>query len=972
MAQTVSTKFLNAQDAPANLPVARVELVLGDYANASAYGSSASASGEDASGNYPAAGAIDGDRTELNVGPASGADNFIGKSSWRSAAAPSTIPQTLDITFAQSRTINRLKLYHLSAHALSSFKFSYWDGSGFVDFASTADLGIGTIFTTTGQLDIVNFDDISTAKVRLTVYNTAVASDKANVVELEAYRVIDVTERVRGVRVSRQRDYKLANPMAATVHLDCINTDRFFSISHSPTAAEEANGFVNPELRPNIQIHVHFGFNLYDGAPETAPAIVAYLDSISPSPGGRTCKISGRDGMKPLLNRVDSSNLKTNVDIADAIRYILNRSNVSNYEMSLDSTSIVLPYFFTDQEDHLTTVRDLVQASGDATFFFNESGTAVFKFYTGQLPLAFIYPIQAAWSVGAFFGNMTVDGSNQLALNVQKTTPKTSNNSGFITASVATTPSNRSVRVVAQSFQLPYDTTLTNVTFTVHYAVPPATPTTGTFRIWSDNNGQPSSTVLFSQSVPTPVGSDVTLTVNVSPNLSLVGGIYWYGLVMTDTITIASTIGKADLNVTAPAQTAPTLPAPYPNTLAQGTNATVWTVFNCTNPPLTFPNPSPVKNLGVYTFRQATGSGTWTSAPLDTGTSTLSYTPLGIIYALNGNPASNLTVYTRSSANGISWTPYITTTSNFQPRSPVQRYLQVLISFTQSVLTGFSITVSSLQINWIGGSGDPKYPPAPSSFTFDYNSNLIAVDQELADNLGGDTSIINDVTAQASPLRLTGSNSDTVWQGTVGNPPANISGTAPLPITVGVPITIQPYISGGMDTSFMLGANPSAAALSFGGGGAATWSFTQINPTLPVLVITPTVTGTITDLRIIGKVFSNETIQQVAVTQNAQSIQLYGDRKQSVQNKWIPTAQLAQAIAANIVSVFKDPFSYIPAFTVQPTFSIQIGDRVTVHDVNLDVEADYVAVGIDHDFQIGVDSFSVQTTGKLLAVPEGF
>src|SRR5690349_5044155 len=97
---SASSRFNDAQAASINQVAQRTYLVLGNYAAASA--ASASASGSDGSGNYPPAGAIDGDRTEINVGAASTADNDIGRSSWRSAVAPSVTPQTLTIDMGSS------------------------------------------------------------------------------------------------------------------------------------------------------------------------------------------------------------------------------------------------------------------------------------------------------------------------------------------------------------------------------------------------------------------------------------------------------------------------------------------------------------------------------------------------------------------------------------------------------------------------------------------------------------------------------------------------------------------------------------------------------------------------------------------------------------------------------------------------------------------------------------------------------
>ncbi len=237
---SVTNAFKTAQAADANILISKVQLVLGNYASAPGYSSTASASGSDGSGNYPASGAIDGDRTEINVGAATGADNDVGLSSWRSATAPSVTPQTLDVTFTQSRTVNRIKLYHLS-----------WNGSAYVDFASTSDLAIGTTFVTTGTLDTIDFPDVTTTIIRLTINDTQVAADKANVVEIEIYRLLDITSRIKGISIKRQRDYKLANPLAATLQLNCINDDRFFSIDYTPTAAEIAQGFINSEFLQN-------------------------------------------------------------------------------------------------------------------------------------------------------------------------------------------------------------------------------------------------------------------------------------------------------------------------------------------------------------------------------------------------------------------------------------------------------------------------------------------------------------------------------------------------------------------------------------------------------------------------------------------------------------------------------------------------------------------------------------------------
>jgi hypothetical protein len=63
-----------------------------------------------------------------------------------------------------------------------------------------------------------------------------------------------VTSRVSKIEVDRQRDWKQVNPMAATCKLDFDNSDRYFSTSYTPTAAETAAGYFNAELDEDLGV----------------------------------------------------------------------------------------------------------------------------------------------------------------------------------------------------------------------------------------------------------------------------------------------------------------------------------------------------------------------------------------------------------------------------------------------------------------------------------------------------------------------------------------------------------------------------------------------------------------------------------------------------------------------------------------------------------------------------------------------
>lgn len=955
----VTQKFLNAAGADSNLPVAQVQLLLGNYFSSAAYGTTAGAQGAQQQANYPASGAVDGDRTEINVGPAGGADNDIGLSSWRSASPPDDVGTiNLIITMTQSRIINRIKLYHLSGHALKSFFLTWWDGANWQPLAATTDQGPGNgvLFNTTGTLDVIDFPDVTTTQVRLSVVHTAVAHDDANVVEIEAYRKIDITSRVKGVKVQRQRDYKLDNPMAAQLTLDCTNDDRFFSISHIPTSTELASGFVNQELAPGVNLIVSYGFTYYSTNPELVSSFVGTIDRIQVRPKTRDAVIEARDGMKQLINRIDSSKLKTSQTIDSNIRYVLNRANISNYEMALDPVSIDIDYFFTDAQAQLDSIRDLTQAAVDAAFYFDEMGIATFKNYTTLTPQNKVFTSQTDFQTGTFTGSM-VTVPDQLELSpTNGGTGELVSNQGQSTGQLNTPASPTGVRQLGFSILPTIDGTINSVSAAIIFQGPSGTTGTIQIQLCADNSGVP-GTVLQSISISHLFSPNQFTLGNETVNFTVSNNtLYWLVFAITTGTLVNSFIVS--------------MPTGATGSWSGGGNAkartetTAWQDVEDTN------TNTPIGTVaGSYVLTGNALTGTWTSPSVDTGTSTTSFGLLTNTQVLN---SGSITWFTRSSPNLVTFSPFVAIGGNGQIQSPTARYLQAKVEIDLGSSSNPSPLVLDVTLNWNSGAGSSKYPPAPSSFTFRFDSTLLDLQQEIADNLGGDTSILNDVTVQAQPLVLTGANTDTVWQGSTGVPPVNISGTVPLSVTMGQVITLSIFVSGGMDTSNMSGANPSAAAVVFGAGATGSWSFTSIHPTLPVLVINVTNGGTITDLRLVGKTFSSSTYVQAQRITDADSVAKYGGRQLSISNTWIVGSQVASTIATSIVNNFKAPTTYIPKASVRPMFSVQINDRVTVVDINTDLSADYLVVGVEHDLAVTDKAGTAQTDLTLLQVPAGF
>lgn len=1070
MAQAVTSRFANAQVADANKPATKVQLVLGNYCNAAAYGSSAVASST-LSANYPANGAIDGDRTEINIGPASGADNDIGASSWQSSVAPDTTPQSLEVDFNATRTINRLKLYHLNGSGLKTFYFQYWNGSSWVTFAATADIVTGTqvSITSTHQLDTVDFNDITTTKIRLFINHTVVAAGMANVVELESYRLIDISDRVKAVNVSRRRDYKLDNPMAASVSIGCINTDRYFSMNHTPTTDEATAGFVNSELQPGVGLIVQMGFDYYGNRPEMVTTFTGEIDRISINPAMRDATIDGRDLMKRLINKIDSTKLKSGKDVAANIQYVLNRANISNYEMSLDQTGINIDYFFTDQQSQLDTIRDLAQSPGDTIFFISELGIPTFRDYTGVISNQHLYTSEIDWeagilanisTLGIYAGQLAVPRQFIPALADGVLTGDMQISGGQLTlpASAAYTGDQfhlgggtmRQFGVgfgpnpftnndaIYQPYVIPRAGTINSLTIggwevgTVFGGVPLK------IEIMSDSSGTPfqDGGVVYSTNVP----GDQLTPVTVNPNVHVAAGVYWVaissyppgGTTIAQAVLAEATDGHqaravagtyslltftthekaglvsgftftydvvpksgtwtspwydsyslaVNLNPTI-AQAATYLAGNSSTTYLKGSDdgATVAVTYSTSN---LNGNWTPViaqhrywqieidasctDNTTVPLISSPTllfaPTGTWTTPILDTGSNTIGFGSITDTRVLNGG---TITYYTSSSPDGVSWEGYMVVSPSGQILSTLARYLkvQVVIGLGPGGVTPIILDIT---VGWTSGAGSKKYPTT-SSFTFSFDSSLLDVQQELADNLGGDTSILNDIIVQAQPLVLTGADADTVWQGTIGTPPSDISAGTPMTVVAGQIIVISPVISGGMDITNMAGGT--ALALTFGGGASGVFAFTRIHPTLPQVTISVTVGGTITDLRIIGKTFQNASYLQAQVAQDATSIAKYGDRQFSLTNPFITATSVASSIAAALLSNFKNPTSYIPSARVSFCPALQIGDRVTVNDVNLDLTADYIAVGMDHKISVSESDASIETDVVLLKVPAG-
>lgn len=967
---TVSEDFTEAEASDVNKPTAKVYLVLGNYAT-SAFGASASASG--AAANYPASGAIDGDRTELNVGPASSADNDVGQSSWRSTVAPSTTPQTLTIDMGQSRTVNRIKLYHLSSHALSSYKIeSSPDNSAYTLVNKTTDQG-GTI-TTTNEVDTIDFSDTTCRYLKLTISGTVVGADMANVVEFEIYRLVDVSSRVLSVRVSQARDYQLNNSMPSTTSITLSNTDKFFSPGYGPLSSE--TDFINDELKPGIGLIVKYGFD-YTGSQEYVQNFIGSIDKFTIKPIARTCVIEARDGMKVTFNKKVSTKLKTNTDLANLIIYLLNQANISTWETDVDTTGIVIDYFFTIEQTIIEGLRELVEASGDATFFFTEQGIATFRSYLNSTALNHTDTSQADFEAGTETNIDTTTEPGKLTLKWFKIDDFTDSNftSDPVWTQIVNGAGNNTWAVVSQILTCPYDSGSGGLD--VQHLTTPFTSVTGSWEIklkGSNSSTTPrfyfmSSGVVYTGSSGRPLNNSYYVSYNSAGQLNLGKVVSGTDSNLGGTVSVTGDTNFHTIRVTR--NSSGTIDVYFDGVFklsVSDSSITTSSAVSCSvsqgsagSPTASFDDIywSPV----VEASEVVAVDGEFVSETIDQGASVATE---GVFQTTQIVPTNTtITWYTATSTDGMSWDPYVAVTPGAAIGSTVRRYLRYKAVLTTTSYL-ISPTITDVTVNWTIGTGSVKYPSSVS-FTFDENLNM-DLDQVYADTIAGGSSIVNSVAVKAEPLVLDGADTDVVWQGTTGTPPVDISVSNPLGVTSGQTLTYRIAVNG-MDTSFMSGANPAAAAITFAGGGAGSWVFSSIHPTRPVLVITITGTGTITNLQVQGKVFNSDNTLLEATDSDTNSIQEFGERKAQLSNKYIVNSATAQSIATKIIENLSDVTTYTPQVKVRPTFSIQIGDRITLIDENLDIQEDNLVIGIEHNLSSSLTSADAHTILKLLKIP---
>ena len=998
----VSPEFNAAQESDSVAYRKQVKLISVNYAN-SAFGTTATASDSDVSGNYPAAGANNGDRTEINIGAAAAADNGVGKASWKGRYAPDGSGGTwLWLQFNTTRKFNRVKLYNrgtdpLTADPLLSYILQYWDSgtSAWVTFAGTPDrftppagsgygqggfgeggFGDGTGWPGagyTGGLDVYDTAALITTDQIICVIYSTTSGGVAQIVELQAFNCVDISDRVEPFGIDRRKDMKQQQPIATQFDVTLDNTDRFFSISYSPTLAELAAGYMNSEIAElGIDIEVSEGYDTAIG-PELIRTFTGSVDSITPQVSSANVSLMARDYTKHLIDVSDSSALKTNIDITDAIRYVLNRQNISDYEMSLYTSGITLDFFFTYNTSVLTSIQQLTQAAGDAMFFFDENGKANFEFYLNSIYNSFTGSGQAYWLTGAL---ANIDAYNNIGW-IQRLwevfddfkdgkysgrdfpiSPEWTVGSGSWSAATGelvstggfskiTTPCS----VVAGAWQ--YTFRMTGLTYFNHADI---------FFINSNVNlaGNGYRVNVFKANGHGYIGYALERysggsTVNLGQYNGPLDSSNHNVRITRTSLGYMEVFIDGVLRITATDNT-------YNTSVCIGLNSYAYD----------YPDTSKQSVFDNIYAADISAQSIWISPVIDRGAAV---TKEGVFTATDSSPAgTSISYYVIESDDNINWDAPSPLINGGASGTAVKRYYKIKAVLNCLYSTFLTPSIVQIIVSWYFGTGSNKWTSA-INFYLSYDRDIIDLKEQVSDNLGGDTAVKNYVEVSTAPLILSGADIDTVWQGTTGAPATEISAATPMIVAAGT-LVYNLDISGGMDISKMTGSGAigtgftgPACVVCVGGTATGTAQIVFAHPTKPVLHIVVTSPGTITDLRLIGKTYRNTSTPYLATATDATSIARHKKRSDSLQNNYIINENIAQVVANKIISNQKEAPRWIPDMPIIAKLNLQPGDQVYVTETNSGISATYYVIGYNRQVQVSGDTADLSMNTALMKVP---
>lgn len=435
--QIPSANFNTLREAAGNHITQRVVIETGNFA-LSSKGAVATASST-FSADWPAAGAIDGDRTHINAGPAATAENRIGGSVWQSlnvADGSGNITESMLIDFGQIVRANRVTLifwpdatlngnlgsigfkdfsFETAANA-SAFGEGGFGGGGFDTGGDAwsdlrdkcAEIGKTPTTIVNGQVtgntnDMVVYESDSPRGfqfLRVNISKLQAPSVRARLVAIEVTLAVDVSRFVCSIQRSRKKDYHLERRTASQVSLTLRNFDGRFNDQYVPTDSEVADGFFNQYIRPVLPIRVYGGFSGVN-----CQMFSGYIDYWEPDDATRLCKVQASDYLKFFQKPKLTTPLHTGFFIEGLVELTANYLNIPSNMMILDDSTISPAYFMPKEETAISIINKLQDATGNSEVYIDEFGRLLYRSYLTVLSHIWFQGSQGDWQGGTNINN---------------------------------------------------------------------------------------------------------------------------------------------------------------------------------------------------------------------------------------------------------------------------------------------------------------------------------------------------------------------------------------------------------------------------------------------------------------------------------------------------------------------------------------------------------------------------------------
>ncbi len=963
MSKTVSARFLAAENAPANHITSRAFLISRNYAN-SGNGATATASSE-YSTDYPASGVIDGDRTMLSMGAAADAENGTGKSSWRSSGTtPASEYVTIDL--GQARTFNRIKLYQQTGHGISYSVYYY--SADYGDWCllytttagtpSTTGYGTGAYGTTPyGDppevqtyygVDCVDIGyDVTAQLIKIVGVGTEVASDYLNILEVEVYRLVDISSRFISSDTQMQQDYALQTDMVQNGTIIVDNTDRFFSPDYSPTAAEIAAGFINSELGTGLGLIVQHGYQWSGSEKEYVTNFVGNIDQYQITPADRTATFTCRNQKgKDMVNAVRTSRWPRYCDtLENNVAYAVQLANIHPSECSIENTGFQNSIFFLNNQSVYDALKALILPLGKGRFYISSEDVPTVKWNTNlsSTELTFSIAMKEQYQKGTLNNVDPYTYPNSLTLG--QSLGDFQNESyqpdwTLITNTNATVgyDSDNKLLKITQT-----DTTLATV-LRIRKA---STQAYGAWSFYWDGNTawdadssiNIAGVLYFFFMLDNAGTSGYAIKVLASNSSVLTRSI---SLVRWDTgaetvvgtAAISTSPGRIGIYRTALGAFVLYRDESVPDTgVAMGTDTTYTTsVYSDVYITLAQSSILSAPYISFGRIKTTSISGAFTSEVIYAGDNFSAWGAFSANVQNNGAYTS-ITFKYRTSADGSTWGSWTTITSGSTP-SGTNPYIQLYAEFTGQLGTDKPI-LSGMSIHYYA----TKVLPTPDTITINDYAQMLDFSITYSDVLSGDSSVYNKIVASIKNF-VPDTAYTSLWEACLPDTSTKISDDTPYSVAAGT-YTFSPTLSDAADPKSL------SVIVEADVAGAATGAITTEHMLTPAITITVSADCNITSIKIMGQALPESTMTTQTASDSA-SIAKYGVREYDIDVPYCFTFWAA-SLAAILLDRYKAMIGYVDSLKSSPILRAELADQVTWSERSTSGSAKtYQVIGITH------------------------